>query len=134
MIIKKAGDGLTSPRVISHYTTLEGLQGIVETSTLWASNASFLNDRAELQHALDVSEEVIKKLSSKKTLKAWSPMLKRVFAVDIPSGLDSDTGLSLGATVRAHHTATIASLKISREASNDDAFRRMRSCAASINK
>jgi NAD(P)H-hydrate epimerase len=35
----------------------------------------------------------------------------RVFAVDIPSGLDSDTGLSLGATVRAHHTATIAALK-----------------------
>jgi NAD(P)H-hydrate epimerase len=35
----------------------------------------------------------------------------RVFAVDIPSGLDSDTGLSLGATVRAHHTATIAGVK-----------------------
>ena len=35
----------------------------------------------------------------------------RVIAVDIPSGLDSDTGLSLGATVRAHHTATIAAPK-----------------------
>lgn len=35
----------------------------------------------------------------------------RVLAVDIPSGLDCDTGLSLGATVRAHHTATIAALK-----------------------
>jgi NAD(P)H-hydrate epimerase len=35
----------------------------------------------------------------------------RVFAVDIPSGLDCDTGLPLGATVRAHHTATIAALK-----------------------
>jgi NAD(P)H-hydrate epimerase len=35
----------------------------------------------------------------------------RVFAVDIPSGLDCDTGLPLGATVRAHHTATIAAMK-----------------------
>ena len=35
----------------------------------------------------------------------------RVFAVDIPSGLDCDTGLPLGATVRAHHTGTIAALK-----------------------
>ena len=35
----------------------------------------------------------------------------RVLAVDIPSGLDSDTGLPQGPTVRAHHTATIAALK-----------------------
>jgi NAD(P)H-hydrate epimerase len=35
----------------------------------------------------------------------------RVLAVDIPSGLDCDTGLPLGAAVRAHHTATIAALK-----------------------
>jgi NAD(P)H-hydrate epimerase len=35
----------------------------------------------------------------------------RVFAVDIPSGLDSDTGQPLGTTVRAHHTATILALK-----------------------
>src|SRR5262249_16848621 len=32
----------------------------------------------------------------------------RILAVDIPSGLDCDSGLPLGATVRAHHTATIA--------------------------
>jgi NAD(P)H-hydrate epimerase len=36
----------------------------------------------------------------------------RVLAVDIPSGMDCGTGLPLGATVRATHTATIAALKI----------------------
>src|SRR5262249_33781627 len=35
----------------------------------------------------------------------------RVLAVDIPSGLDCDTGRPLGPTVRAHHTATMAALK-----------------------
>jgi NAD(P)H-hydrate epimerase len=36
----------------------------------------------------------------------------RVLAVDIPSGLDCDTGQPLGpATVRAHHTATVAAPK-----------------------
>jgi NAD(P)H-hydrate epimerase len=35
----------------------------------------------------------------------------RVFAVDIPSGLDSNTGQAMGPTVRAHHTATVAALK-----------------------
>jgi NAD(P)H-hydrate epimerase len=36
---------------------------------------------------------------------------KRVFAVDVPSGLDCDTGAPLGIAVRAHHTATVAAMK-----------------------
>jgi NAD(P)H-hydrate epimerase len=35
----------------------------------------------------------------------------QVFAVDIPSGLDCDSGQPLGPTVRAHHTATFVALK-----------------------
>jgi NAD(P)H-hydrate epimerase len=36
----------------------------------------------------------------------------RVLAVDIPSGLDCDTGDPLGPTVRAHHTVTLAAQKV----------------------
>jgi NAD(P)H-hydrate epimerase len=36
----------------------------------------------------------------------------RVFAVDIPSGLDCDTGEPLGTTVRAEHTATFVAPKL----------------------
>lgn len=35
----------------------------------------------------------------------------KVFAVDIPSGLDADTGEPLGATIRARHTATFVAAK-----------------------
>jgi NAD(P)H-hydrate epimerase len=35
----------------------------------------------------------------------------QVLAVDLPSGLDCDTGLPLGPTVRAHHTVTFVALK-----------------------
>jgi NAD(P)H-hydrate epimerase len=35
----------------------------------------------------------------------------QILAVDIPSGLDCDTGRPMGPTIRAHHTATIAALK-----------------------
>jgi NAD(P)H-hydrate epimerase len=35
----------------------------------------------------------------------------RVLAVDIPSGLDADTGRPLGVAVRARHTATVAAPK-----------------------
>jgi NAD(P)H-hydrate epimerase len=35
----------------------------------------------------------------------------RILAVDIPSGLDCDTGLPLGPTIKAHHTATMVAQK-----------------------
>jgi NAD(P)H-hydrate epimerase len=35
----------------------------------------------------------------------------QVLAVDLPSGLDCGTGLPVGPTVRAHHTATFVALK-----------------------
>jgi NAD(P)H-hydrate epimerase len=44
-------------------------------------------------------------------LAAINSAAARVFAVDIPSGLDSDTGQPLGIAIRAHHTATVAAMK-----------------------
>jgi NAD(P)H-hydrate epimerase len=46
-----------------------------------------------------------------RVIEAINASTTRVFAVDIPSGLDSDTGQPLGATIRAHHTATIVAMK-----------------------
>ncbi len=37
---------------------------------------------------------------------------KKVFAVDLPSGMDCDTGEPLGACVRADHTATFVARKV----------------------
>jgi NAD(P)H-hydrate epimerase len=37
---------------------------------------------------------------------------KKVLAVDLPSGMDCDTGQSLGACVRASHTATFVARKV----------------------
>jgi hypothetical protein len=39
----------TPPNILYHYTTTIGLKGILETSTLWATDATFLNDAQELQ-------------------------------------------------------------------------------------
>jgi NAD(P)H-hydrate epimerase len=36
----------------------------------------------------------------------------RILAVDIPSGLDADTGLAMGPTVRAEHTVTFVAPKV----------------------
>ena len=47
-----------------------------------------------------------------RVIEAINACPARVLAVDIPSGLDCDTGQPLGATVRAAHTATFAAWKV----------------------
>jgi NAD(P)H-hydrate epimerase len=44
-------------------------------------------------------------------IEAINQMRKKVLAVDLPSGLDCDTGLPLGAAVRADHTVTFVAPK-----------------------
>jgi NAD(P)H-hydrate epimerase len=46
-----------------------------------------------------------------RVIEAINAAPAKVFALDIPSGLDCDTGLPLGATVWAHHTATFVAAK-----------------------
>jgi NAD(P)H-hydrate epimerase len=46
-----------------------------------------------------------------RVIAAFNASAARVFAVDIPSGLDCDTGAPLGPTVRAHHTVTFVAPK-----------------------
>jgi hypothetical protein len=68
----------TLPRTLSHYTTIPGMMGIVASKCLWASNASFLNDRTELLHALGAARTAIEKLTSSSAMSRWEPMLERV--------------------------------------------------------
>jgi hypothetical protein len=53
---------------------LDGLIGIIDTGELWASNASFLNDRRELIHGLEASVDAVQKLASK-AYQSWKPVL-----------------------------------------------------------
>lgn len=44
---------------IYHYTDLNGLKGIIETDSLWATHFSFLNDSNELAHGLKCIENAL---------------------------------------------------------------------------
>ena len=48
--------GATVPAQLHHYTTAEGLRGILKSKSLWASDLRFLNDRSELITAISWSE------------------------------------------------------------------------------
>jgi DUF2971 family protein len=42
-----------------HYTNAEGLKGIVESQTLWASHISFMNDPMEMKYAVNLCRKVL---------------------------------------------------------------------------
>jgi hypothetical protein len=56
---------LTTPKsvpstgLLYHYTTADGLKGIIEKNELWASSAYFLNDSAEITYGSGVLKEVL---------------------------------------------------------------------------
>ncbi|MDD3039488.1 DUF2971 domain-containing protein [Bacteroides sp.] len=54
------------PSKLYHYTTLDGLLGIIQTKTLYASDAMFLNDSSELQYGKELIIESINHLISEK--------------------------------------------------------------------
>lgn len=45
--------------VLYHYTTADGLKGIIENSELWASSAYFLNDPNEITYGCDLLKTVL---------------------------------------------------------------------------
>ncbi len=43
-----------APPILYHYTTQQGLLGIITSKELWASHTQYLNDVREFRHALDI--------------------------------------------------------------------------------
>src|SRR6516164_4036522 len=45
------------PPTLYHYTTAQGLLGIMESNRLWATNVRFLNDPSEIDYAICIIRE-----------------------------------------------------------------------------
>jgi hypothetical protein len=52
---------MSEPEVLYHYTTAQGLLGIVEGAALWATNADFLNDARELKYGRQELYDALRK-------------------------------------------------------------------------
>jgi hypothetical protein len=46
------------PDVLYHYTTAQGLLGILKTGSLWATNSRFLNDPTEIEYATQLFRRI----------------------------------------------------------------------------
>jgi hypothetical protein len=51
--------------LVYHYTTAEGLKGIIENRCIWATNVNFLNDASEYHHGVEIVREEIKEYQVK---------------------------------------------------------------------
>lgn len=81
--IKKEVDGFLSKwlplhsmhekKILYHYTTLEGLKGILQNRSLWFSHISTLNDPLELQYGRNlISDELTEFIENEKDIKILS--------------------------------------------------------------
>lgn len=55
------------PKVLYHYTTQEGLLGILDQKALWATKMHFLNDSSELSAPLEDARIILSKLKDTKS-------------------------------------------------------------------
>jgi hypothetical protein len=53
------------PEHLYHYTSIEGVMGILDKRSLWASQIHFLNDSQEFKYALRIFEKVLAELQGK---------------------------------------------------------------------
>lgn len=70
---------LNSSDELFHYTSLDGLKGILNTRSIWFSHASSLNDPLELQYGRNLIKEVITEYSEDNTddlLRSFFDQLK----------------------------------------------------------
>jgi len=56
---------VTPPKIIYHYTTAEGLLGILNEKALWATKIHYLNDATELVEPIRIAKKILEELSAK---------------------------------------------------------------------
>ncbi len=54
--------------ILYHYTTIEGLKGIIHSKSIWASDYRFANDATEFSYGLSFFEQAIERLRSQHAL------------------------------------------------------------------
>src|SRR6476646_1334832 len=66
-----------APRILYHYTTLAGLQGIVETNAMWATDTRYFNDAKEFTYSKEVIETALRECAAKVKDEGEKEMLLR---------------------------------------------------------
>lgn len=81
ILIKKYLDnnGNELPSTLYHYTTQDGLLGILKKSEIWATDILYLNDAAEFNPFLNLIKKEIQKIIRSKSKKEDKELFKQLF-------------------------------------------------------
>jgi hypothetical protein len=71
------------PNILYHYTTQEGLKGILSEKSLWATKIQYLNDASELTRPLDTAHSILEKISENKDNKNVNVLKEMILDIDI---------------------------------------------------
>lgn len=77
------------PKSLYHYTTQEGLIGIIQKKEIWATHTQYLNDNTEYLHASDlVLKELKKRISNSSDENITNILNEMVFGVEGAHGMN----------------------------------------------
>lgn len=62
--------------LIYHYTNISGLMGILNSGSIWLTDYSYLNDRKEITHGVDIVIRVARELQKKSTNQDINELLE----------------------------------------------------------
>lgn len=79
---------IKSSSTLTHYTDLAGFQGIVEKGEFWLSNAAFLNDPQELEHGIEQTRRVIRRLLAQEADEDPTAKARRNLIKDMAADLE----------------------------------------------
>jgi hypothetical protein len=73
------------PEVLYHYTSADGLLGIIQSRQIWPTNALYLNDTSELSHATKILAEELEAMPLRLKPNAGTfSMTIPVYSKDLP--------------------------------------------------
>lgn len=59
-----ADENTALPATLYHYTSLQGLHDILTGKNIWATHIHYFNDRSEFTHAIELTEEILVRISA----------------------------------------------------------------------
>lgn len=72
---------METKRLIYHYTDSAGLIGIIKTSTIWSSDARFLNDSTEIDYCTKEVDDHLKELIQREEQNPESPNTETLYGI-----------------------------------------------------
>lgn len=91
---------ITPPEVLYHYTSIDGLMGILSNKSIWLTDYQYLNDMEEIEHGKNIVKNTAKELLestndqiTKDLLQKWicglEKIEERIFIASLSSNGDS---------------------------------------------